>query len=247
MTQRNVILVAVVAAIAAMGSFYMLALKPKREELTKLDAAITKQETARDQANAQVAGYEKAKQSYKANYAKVVELGKAVPADDDVRSLLVQLEDTAKRDDVDFRLISVGSGSEGSGGAGATAEPGTTPLAPGVESLPGSDIGVLPFSFGFSGKYFSLTDFFSKVNRFVRVHNSGTDATGRLILLTSFSLKPDQSGFPKLSAEVGASTYVTPPTVAPASAGANAAGAPTQPAGNSTPPTTTATATGAVR
>jgi hypothetical protein len=210
-SQRNVILVAAVAAIAAMGAFWMLALKPKREELTKLDAAITKQEASRDQAEA---------------------------------------EDTAKRDHVDFRLISVGSGSGASGGSassGASAAPGATPLAPGVESIPGSDIGVLPFSFGFSGRYFHLADFFTKVNRFVRVHNAGTDATGRLILLTSFSLKPDQSGFPHLSAEVGATTYVTPPTVAPAPAGATAAGATPQPAGGGTPPTTTATATGAVR
>ena len=38
----------------------------------------------------------------RANYATVVRLGKAVPADDDVRSLIVQLDSAAERSNVDF-------------------------------------------------------------------------------------------------------------------------------------------------
>ena len=47
----------------------------------------------------------------------VARLGKAVPADDDVRSLMVQINSAADRSGVDFRTISIG-------GAGApTAGP----------------------------------------------------------------------------------------------------------------------------
>jgi len=247
-SKRNVILLAAVAVLGV-GAFWQLVLSPKRAELTKLDAQISKQETARDQANAQATQYEKAKSTYEANYAKVVQLGKAVPADDDVRSLLVQLEDSAHRQDVDFRLISVGSGGSAPTGAGAVTGDETTTL-PGGQTVPGSDITMLPFSFGFKGRFFDLADFMRKVEQYVTVRNSKTDATGRLLLLTSFTVKPDVTGLPNLRAEVGATSYATPPTTAlPGDAAPSAKSGDTTPApsSSSTPPTTTATATGAVR
>ena len=246
MSKRNVILLAAVAVLGV-GAFWQLVLSPKRAELTKLDAQISKQETARDQANAQATQYEKAKSTYEANYAKVVQLGKAVPADDDVRSLLVQLEDSARRQDVDFRLISVGSGGSSAAPATSASEPTTLP---GGQTVPGSDITMLPFSFGFKGRFFDLADFMRKVEQYVTVRNSKTDATGRLLLLTSFTVKPDVTGLPNLRAEVGATSYATPPTTAlPGDAAPSAKSGDTTPApsSSSTPPTTTATATGAVR
>ncbi|HKH18489.1 MAG TPA: hypothetical protein VKA57_13265 [Solirubrobacteraceae bacterium] len=251
MTQRKIILLSAVAVIGAVGAFWHFALAPKREQLAKLDADIVKQEQTRDRANAQAATYAKAKTSYEANYAKVVKLGKAVPADDDVRSLLVQLEDAAKRDKVDFRLINVGGGTAAPAAPTAGAE---APSTPGTLTVPGSDIAMLPFSFGFTGRYFGLTDFLGEVERFVTVRNSKTDSTGRLLLLTSFSLKPDNNaGFPNLRAEVGATTFVTPPTTSLPGTDTAAPGSSSQDAPKATPaeppttPTTTATATGAVR
>jgi hypothetical protein len=254
-TQRNTIIVGAVAAVAAAAAFWFLALSPKREQMSKLDADIAAQETARDQATAQAAEYEKAKVDYEANYAKVVQLGKAVPGDDDVRSLLVQLEGQAGEDKVDFRLISVGNGGSGAAAAGDAAPVVTTP---GVTTVPGTQMAVLPFSFGFTGKYFALTEFLGKVEEFVSTRNAKTDATGRLLLVNSFALKPDSSGFPNLRAEVGATSYVAPPMLAPGAAATPATGAtpgaaatpatPAVPADGAAPPTTTAsTVSGAVR
>jgi Tfp pilus assembly protein PilO len=250
-SRRNVILLAVVALVGGVYGFWHYGLAPKRNELTKLDAAISEQEKTRDEATAQAAQYQKAKESYEANYAKVVEVGKAVPADDDVRSLLVQVEDAAQDDKVDFRLISVGGGTTA---AATPPVPGEAPKTPGSQIVPGSDISTLPFSFAFTGNYFNLADFLGKVERFVTVRNSAGVPKGRLMLLTSFSLKPDsRTGWPHLRAEVGATSYVAPPGTALPEAGAaatatdpNAAGTTPAPAGSGTP-TTTATATGAVR
>ncbi len=254
MTQRNTIIVGAVAAVAAVAAFWFLALSPKREQISKLDAEIAAQETARDQATAQAAEYEKAKQDYEANYAKVVRLGKALPADDDVRSLLVQLEGQAGDDNVDFRLVSVGNGGAG---AAATGDAAAVVTTPGATTVPGAQIAVLPFSFGFTGKYFALTDFLGKVEEFVSTRNAKTDATGRLLLVNSFSLKPDVSGFPNLRAEVGATSYVAPPMAAPGAAATADPGAapgtpgtpatPAAPADPAAPPTTTASVSGAVR
>jgi Tfp pilus assembly protein PilO len=251
--RRNLILFALVALAGSVYGFWHYGLEPKRKELAKLDSAITEQEKTRDAANAQAAQYQKAKEAYEANYAKVVAVGKAVPADDDVRSLLVQVESAARTDKVDFRLISVG------GGTTAAATPpvaGEEPKTPGAQVVPGSDISTLPFSFAFTGNYFNLADFLGTVERFVTVRNAAGVPDGRLMLLTSFSLKPDsRTGWPHLRAEVGATSYVAPPGTALPKAGdaatatgQDAAGTTPAPEGSSTPTTpTTATATGAVR
>ncbi len=73
-------------------------------------------------------------------------LGKAVPSDDDTRSLVVQLDATAKRSGVDFDTINV----NGSGGGDASAA-GAAPMAPGAVNA--GAFSAMPFSFSFSGEF----------------------------------------------------------------------------------------------
>ena len=117
MTRSNKILLSVVALGAAIAAFYFFVLAPKREEVAKLDTDIAAQEAEVEQARLTLAGYEEAKKTYKSNYATLARLGKAVPADDDVRSLMVQLEATADRSGVNFEKIELGSGLGGATGA----------------------------------------------------------------------------------------------------------------------------------
>ena len=117
MTRSNKILLSVVALGAAIAAFYFFVLAPKREEVAKLDTDIAAQEAAVEQARLTLAGYEEAKKTYKRNYATLARLGKAVPTDDDVTSMMVQLEATADRSGVNFEKIELGSGV-----GGATAD-----------------------------------------------------------------------------------------------------------------------------
>jgi hypothetical protein len=253
-TRRNSILLVAVAVAAAVGAYWMLVLAPKREEAARLDKQITEKQTALAQAEAEVAEYETARQNYRANYSLVARLGKAVPADDDVRSLMVQINAVANRAGVDFRTINIG----GAGAAApdpAAAKSATTPPPPGATTVGTAGFSTMPFSFAFKGSFFELGKFFNHIDRFVAVRNGGLDVTGRLLLLNSITLTPDTSkGFPMLSAEVSANSYLLPPTEG-LTAGATSAG-PTgagtaepsaSPAPSSPATTTTATISGATR
>ena len=120
MTRRNSILRVAVAAVAMVGAYWMLVLAPKREEAAAVDKQIAAKQATLAQAEAEVASYESARNNYRANYSMVARLGKAVPADDDVRSLMVQINSAASRSGVDFRTININ-------GQGA---PATGPAAP---------------------------------------------------------------------------------------------------------------------
>jgi len=211
MTRSNKILLAVVALGAAMAAYYFLVLSPQRDEVARLDGEIAAQEASVEQARLMVATYEKAKAGYKRNYSTLARLGKAVPADDDIRSLMVQLESTASKSGVNFTKIelsnSLGSepGSEGSAAEGELASaPGSIPVAGGVLSA-------MPFSFAFTGSYFDLTSFFARLEHFVSLNNKNLDSTGRLLRLESISIAPSSLGFPDMQAEINAASYIVPP------------------------------------
>jgi Tfp pilus assembly protein PilO len=251
MTRTNKILLAVVAIAVAGAAYYFLALAPKREQIAKLDADIAAKKAEVAQAKDQLAFYEQARANYKANYARLVRLGKAAPADDDVRSLLVQLESAADDTGVEFEKIELSTataaappGASASGGAAANGQStaGELASAPGAVPVAGGVLSALPFSFSFSGSFFDLSTFFSELEHFVTVNNERIDATGRLLRLETLKIAPSPVGFPSMEAQVGAATYIVPPVEGVA--GAPAPDAPPA-AGTSqaTPSSTTASAT----
>jgi Tfp pilus assembly protein PilO len=241
MTRTNKILLAVVAVVGACSAFYFLSLSPKREEVAQLDKKIAAKSVELAQARLTLVGYEKAKAGYKGNYATLARLGKAVPVDDDVRSLLVQLESAADNSGVDFEKIELGSGL-----AGATAAPappaakaaGELGTAPGAVPVAGGVLSAMPFSFSFTGGFFDLSSFFSRLEHFVTVKNKRLEVTGRLLRLESVAITPSTAGFPEMQAQIGAATYLVPPVT-----GVPSAAAPAAPATSSTPPLTAADAT----
>jgi hypothetical protein len=231
-TRSTKLLIPAVLAAVAVAAYWFMVLGPKRDEVTKLDADIAQQESSAAQAEQQAASYQKAKDGYRENYTTVARLGKAVPADDDVRSLLVQLDSAAKESKVAFRALALsGGGSSASGAAPATGSGGLAP-APGTVPVGSAGFSAMPFSFTFSGSFFRLSDFFRRLEKFVTVQNDNIDVTGRLLLLGSIAVTPDGGDMNKLQAQVGASTYLVPPTQG-VTAGASAAG----PAGTATPAT----------
>ena len=252
MSRRNSMLLAAVAVVAAVAAYWMLALTPKREEAQKLSKAITAKQGEVKLAEAELATNEKARASYKANYALVARLGKAVPADDDVRSLLVQLNAAADRSKVDFRTIQLGGSSgKSTPPAQESKDTGTVDALtppPGAAPVGSAGFSAMPFTFSFRGSFFNLGDFLQRVDKFVSVRQQRLDVTGRLMVLESISLTPDAEGFPSIRAQISATTYVLPAaqglTAGAGPQGPGTAGAPATPGapapGAPTTPTTTA-------
>ncbi|HEX5780910.1 MAG TPA: hypothetical protein VFX80_03270 [Solirubrobacteraceae bacterium] len=249
MTRSNQILLSVVALGAAIAAFYFFALSPKREEAAALDTKIAEQQAAVEQARLMLAGYEEAKGSYKRNYATLARLGKAVPADDDVQSLMVQLESTADRSGVSFEKIELTSGLAGAAPTSSDAKPaeGVLATAPGTVPVAGGVLSAMPFTFSFTGSYFDLTAFFARLEHFVSLNNKKLDSTGRLLRLESVTIAPSSVGFPDMQAQINAATYLVPPVEGVTETAAPSSAQSVDTAPGTTPPTTTAATTGASR
>jgi hypothetical protein len=248
-TNNKTLLIAVVATAAATAAFWFLALAPKREEATALQGKIAAKQTEVKAAEHTLATYRESKVDYAKNYATMVRLGKAVPDDDDVRSLLVQLDAEAGGTNVDFRTVQVGSSSAPSGAAATTTGATTTPLPPGAVSVGAAGFSAMPFTFSFKGTFGNLSQFFSRMERFVTLRNERLNVTGRLLRLETIDLQVDQDGYPRIRAQIGASSYLVPATqgltAGATSQGPAAATPAATPAGGPAVPTTTATVPGA--
>jgi Tfp pilus assembly protein PilO len=228
------ILIVAVVAVGAVGGYWKLLLAPKRHQATELSSQIAVAQAKLSQDQGTLAHYQQAKAQYKANYATVVGLGKAVPADDDTRSLVVQLDASAKRSGVAFDNIDVAA-SGAAPATGATATGAATKVTPGAVNV--GSYSVLPFTFSFAGGFDGLSNFFSRLERFVTVDGKRIEVNGRLLRIESVSLQPAAGGWPAIQAQVGAATYLMP-TPAAGTAASTAATSSTATPSPSTPTTT---------
>jgi hypothetical protein len=118
-TSRDRIAALVVGAVALLAAFWFLALSPKRKDAADLKNQIVQAQQRLDTARQSVASATAARKRYDADYAAVAKLGKAVPADDDVASLVYQLNHASQDTHIDFRSIKLNS----SGSSGPAAAP----------------------------------------------------------------------------------------------------------------------------
>lgn len=232
--------VAVIAVVVLAGAFWMLLLSPKREEASKLGKQVDQLKTSLAQHQSEAANALAAKREFPTNYSQLVVLGKAVPADSETPSLLVQLQHISEKSRVRFESISLDS--EG-GETGAVAEPAEGEAAPGsTETLVsptevaastsplGASVGpaglsVMPYTLTFTGDFFHVAAFIHGLDKLVKTTNSNVSVDGRLITVNSFSLAPTPGSSTNLQATFSVTTYLTPPEQG-LTAGATPAGPP---------------------
>lgn len=229
MSSTNRLIVAMLVAAAIGIAFWMLALSPKRQEASDLSKEATQVQETLAQHEAEVAQALQARREFPTNYQQLVVLGKAVPADDDTASLLVEINRIANRTGVDFNQLALAASSGGEapppptppaaeGSSGTTVSNPVSATEVAASTLPlGASIGpaglaVMPYDLTFTGDFFHLADFIKGLDSMVKTENSQVAVDGRLITVDGFSLHAESSmGFPRLEASFDVTTFVTPP------------------------------------
>ena len=224
MTGRDRIVLLVVVAFAALAGFWFGVLAPKRDQVAKVEAQLTTQQERLDKARQGESAAQSARAHYDSDYATVARLGKAVPTDDDVPSLVYQLESAAVGSKVDFRSLKLTPGAPsatatapapaGDAAAGAAGSASATQAAA-ATLPPGSSVGsagfpTMPFSFVFDGSFFSMQRFLHNLDRFVRLQDGQLLVSGRLLSVDGISLTAGREGFPSVKATLTATAYLLP-------------------------------------
>ena len=223
MTTRDRNILVVIGGLAVLAAFWFLAIKPKRAEVQTLTGQIATQQSRLATAQATVSSGLAAKAAYPKDYAAVAQLGKALPADDDLPSLLYQLDAESHGKHIDFESITRGASAAGSGSSATPDASGAA--ATGASSLPpGATVGTaglatLPFSFTFTGSFFDLQKFIQGVQDFVRPEGKAIAVRGRLLTIDGVSRVPGGKDLSHLQAKIAATAYLAPSTTPAATTG----------------------------
>jgi Tfp pilus assembly protein PilO len=205
--------------LAAVG--YFLLIKPKQSEAAKISDEITSIQTQIDVTRAA----QRQPQQDDPSAIKIADLFKvtqAMPDDDDMPGIILELNDVATAAGVEFVSIAPQGGSVRSG------------------------YSALPINLTFEGNYFDLTDFLFRLRNLVRVRDGELGADGRLFTLETLTMEEGPLGFPEITASLTVTAYVystTPPAAAPAAPAAPGSTDTTQTGATDTTATTTAPTT----
>jgi Tfp pilus assembly protein PilO len=134
-SDRTIILGVAVAGLAI--AFYLLVLGPKRDKASELGNQISDLHASISEAHQQASYGQQARQDFPRYYGRMVVLGKAVPAQSDTASMLVELNSIADRSKMDFRAISLSQGATGTGTSSSSA-PTSTPATPSASTTSSS-------------------------------------------------------------------------------------------------------------
>ncbi|MCW2983302.1 MAG: hypothetical protein JWR63_872 [Conexibacter sp.] len=224
MTARDRTVLIVVGILAVLGGFWFLAISPKRKQANDVATQIGAAQARLDTAQASASSAEAAKAKYADDYATVARLGKAVPVDDEMPSLVYQLEQTAKANKVDFRSIKM-TGSVTSAAtpaanavasANGTAASSATPASTVTAALPpGATVGAagfptMPFTFDFTGSFFNMQRFLKSIDGLTSVQGKSINVKGRLLTVDGVGLQAGPKGFPQVDATVVVTAYLLP-------------------------------------
>jgi Tfp pilus assembly protein PilO len=215
-----VIIAPALLILAAVG--YFLLIKPKQAEASKISDEIASLETQIEVTRAA----QRQPQQDDPSAIKIADLFKvtqAMPDDDDMPGIILELNDVATASGVEFVSIAPQGGSVRSG------------------------YSALPINLTFEGNYFDLTDFLFRLRNLVRVRDGELGADGRLFTLETLTMEEGPLGFPEITASLTVTAFVystTPPATtaapaAPASTDTTQTGA-TDTTATTTAPTTTA-------
>ena len=205
MTGRDRIVLIAIVVIAVIAGGWVLIVSPKRDEAKKVEAKVTAAQSELSSAESSLASARSAQAQYASSYAAVVNMGKAVPASQEVASLVYQLEEASNARNVEFNsIISGGGGSSGSSATSTTPTPATATAG----------FTQMPFTFVFNGGFFDLEHLFRQLTAFTTHRGpKGLEVSGRLLTIQSVKLAPESGTpgkAPKLSGTVSATAYVLP-------------------------------------
>ncbi len=228
MTTRDRTVIMVVLALGAIVAGWLLMVSPKRSQASALGGQITSVQSQLTSARSQVAAGEEARTAFAGQYAQLARLGEAVPPSDDIPSLIYQVQSAAQAAHVSLRALQLSPGSSSSSPSTSASSSSSSSTASSSTLPPGAAVGAagLPtdqFTFTLAGNFFNLANFFNRVQNFVVSSNNHLLISGRLMTINAISLAPGSNGFPQITANVSATTYIVPPTQGPTD-GATAAG-----------------------
>jgi hypothetical protein len=230
MTTRDRLMIMGICTLAVLGAVWFMAVSPERKQAASLNTKVAAASAQLASAESELAHARNAQERYSTAYASIVSLGKAVPASQELPSLIYQLDQASNQKQVEFNSVVSGSGS--GTGPGAPKSAGAATAA----SETSGGFTQMPFTFVFNGSFFDLDHLFGQLNQFTERTTAGQlRISGRLLTIQGVTLGPLSANGAEATTDKLTGTITATAYVLPASQGLTAGATPAGPAGAGSP------------
>lgn len=201
--KRDIIILAGLGLIVLLVAWYFLVIGPKRDATAAAQVELDKEMQLYQDNTNKVKRLDEERTAAKQTSGEILRLNKLVPADEEVPSLIVEMQQTANEAGIKF--IRIEPGDVVAGDASGT---------------------IIPFKMVFQGNFFDVNDFLYRVENYARMEGNDVNVSGRLLSVIGLVLKePDTDPkFPQVQAELDVNAFMTSPAPTKAVGTASSAG-----------------------
>jgi hypothetical protein len=191
MTTRDRLVLMTIVVLGVLAAGWLMEVSPERGKAATLDSQVSAAKAQLATAESQLAEAKGAQAQYGTAYASLVRLGQAVPADQQVPSLVYELDQASNGKSVEFNSIT--SGVSGSSSSPSPASSSSSSSAANAAASTGFT--QMPFTFIFEGTYVDLYHLLNQVQGFTVQSAAGAiHVSGRLLTIQGASLEQSNSG-----------------------------------------------------
>lgn len=193
MTTRDRLVLMGLVTLGLLAAGWLLVVSPERNKAAQLESQVSGAKSQLTTAQGQLAEAQGDEAQYSTAYASIVRLGQAVPADQQVPSLVYELDQASNGKKVEFNSItSTAAGASSSSAPAAGAAGAATAAA-------STGFTQMPFTFIFEGTFVDLYHLLNQVQGFTVQTGSGTvRVSGRLLTIQGANLELPSTGAEEL-------------------------------------------------
>lgn len=188
MKKRDIGILIGLAAMVLLVAWYFLLVGPKRDSIAESEAQLRTEKNKYEENSNKLKRLDEERTAAKQTAGELLTLNKLVPAEAEVPSLIVELQQSANEAGIKFMKV----------------EP-STPVASGGNTI-------VPFEMQFQGDFFDVNDFLYRVENYARMQGTNdTNVSGRLLSVISIALDEPSLDpkFPQVLATLGVNAFMT--------------------------------------
>lgn len=190
MRKRDIGILIGLGVVVLLVAWYFLLIGPKRDNIATANENLKVEKDKYDTNSNKIKRIEQERDIAEQATADLLKLDKLMPIDEQVPSLIVELQQSARDSGIVFTSIIPG-----------------TPVA----SQDGSGT-VVPFELKFDGKFYDINDFLYRVENYARMEGSDVNVSGRFISVVALEMdESEERDFPYLSATLSINAFMTSP------------------------------------
>lgn len=190
MRKRDIGILIGLGVVVLLVAWYFLLIGPKRDNIATANENLKVEKDKYDTNSNKIKRIEQERDIAEQATADLLKLDKLMPIDEQVPSLIVELQQSARDSGIVFTSII----------------PGTP-----VTSQDGSGT-VVPFELKFDGKFYDINDFLYRVENYARMEGSDVNVSGRFISVVALEMdESEERDFPYLSATLSINAFMTSP------------------------------------